>query len=77
MSNKTEPDSQLEAYDYGEGCPISMAASVIRERRNLHIIRELFCGSTKYSEIQKYIRNIRLICVVLRPPVLMNYLTSK
>ncbi len=58
MSNKTEPDSQLETYDYGEACPISMAASVICERWTLQIIRELFFGSTKYSEIQKYIPNI-------------------
>jgi len=45
-------------YDYGEACPISMAASVLCERWTLQIIRELFFGSTKYSEIQKFIPNI-------------------
>lgn len=45
-------------YDYGEACPISMAASVICERWTLQIIRELFFGSTRYSEIQHFIPNI-------------------
>ena len=45
-------------YDYGEACPISMAASVLCERWTLQIIREMFFGSTKYSEIQKFIPNI-------------------
>ena len=45
-------------YDYDEACPISMAASVLCERWTLQIIREMFFGSTKYSEIQKFIPNI-------------------
>jgi DNA-binding HxlR family transcriptional regulator len=45
-------------YDYNEACPISMAASVICERWTLQIIRELFFGSTRFSEIQKYLPNI-------------------
>lgn len=45
-------------YEYNEACPISMASSVICERWTLQIIRELFFGSTRYSEIQKYIPNI-------------------
>ena len=45
-------------YDYNEACPISMAASVLCERWTLQIIREMFFGSTKYSEIQKVIPNI-------------------
>jgi DNA-binding HxlR family transcriptional regulator len=45
-------------YDYNEACPISMAASVLCERWTLQIVRELFFGSTKYSEIQKFIPNI-------------------
>jgi DNA-binding HxlR family transcriptional regulator len=45
-------------YDYNEACPISMAASVVCERWTLQIIREMFFGSTRYSEIQKYIPNI-------------------
>lgn len=45
-------------YDYNEACPISMAASVLCEKWTLQIIRELFFGSTRYSEIQKFIPNI-------------------
>ena len=45
-------------YDYNEACPISMAASVICERWTLQIVRELFFGSTRYSEIQKFMPNI-------------------
>jgi DNA-binding HxlR family transcriptional regulator len=45
-------------YDYNEACPISMAASVLCERWTLQIIRELFFGSTRYSEIQRFIPNI-------------------
>ncbi len=45
-------------FDYGEACPISMASSVLCEKWTLQIIRELFFGSTRFSEIQKYIPNI-------------------
>lgn len=45
-------------FDYGEACPISMATSVLCERWTLQIIRELLFGSTRYSEIQKFIPNI-------------------
>ncbi len=45
-------------FDYDEACPISMAATVVCERWTLQIIREMFFGSTRYSEIQKYIPNI-------------------
>ena len=45
-------------YDYKEACPISMAASVLCERWTLQIVREMVFGSTKYSEIQKFIPNI-------------------
>ena len=45
-------------FDYGEACPISMATSVLCERWTLQIIRELFLGSTRYSEIQKFIPNL-------------------
>lgn len=45
-------------YDYNEACPISMAASVLCERWTLQIIREMFFGSTRYSEIQRYLPNI-------------------
>ena len=56
-------------YDYNEACPISMAASVVCERWTLQIIREMFFGSTRYSEIQKYIPNIS-------PSLLRNRLRS-
>ena len=45
-------------YDYNEACPISMAAAVVCERWTLQIVRELFFGSTRYSDIQKHIPNI-------------------
>jgi len=45
-------------YDYNEACPISVAASVLCERWTLQIVREMFFGSTRYSEIQRYIPNI-------------------
>ena len=45
-------------YDYGEACPVSVATTVLCERWTLQIIRELFLGSTRYSEIQKFIPNI-------------------
>jgi len=45
-------------YDYNEACPISMAASVLCERWTLQIVREMLFGSTRYSEIRRYIPNI-------------------
>ena len=45
-------------YDYGEACPVSVATTVLCERWTLQIIRELFLGSTRFSEIQKFIPNI-------------------
>jgi len=45
-------------YDYNEACPISMAASILCERWTLQIVREMFFGATRYSEIQRYIPNI-------------------
>ena len=45
-------------YDYNEACPISVAASVLCERWTLQIIREMFFGSTRYSEIRKFIPNL-------------------
>jgi DNA-binding HxlR family transcriptional regulator len=45
-------------YDYNEACPISMAATVVCERWTLQIVREMFFGACKYSEIQRYIPNI-------------------
>jgi DNA-binding HxlR family transcriptional regulator len=56
-------------FDYGEACPVSMAASVLAERWTLQIIREMFLGSTKYSQFQKYMPNIS-------PTLLKNRLLS-
>ena len=47
-----------DEYDYGEACPVSMATSILAERWTLQIIREMFLGSTKYSQFQKYMPNI-------------------
>ena len=33
-------------YDYGEACPVSMAASVLAERWTLQIIQEMFHHSS-------------------------------
>jgi DNA-binding HxlR family transcriptional regulator/putative sterol carrier protein len=48
----------VRMFDYNEACPISMAASVLCERWTLQIIREMFFGSSRYSDIQKNIPNI-------------------
>ena len=56
-------------YDYGEACPVSMAASILAERWTLQIIREMFLGSTKFSQFQKYMPNIS-------PNLLRNRLRS-
>ncbi len=45
-------------YDFGEACPVSMAASILAERWTLQIIREMFLGSRKFSQFQKYMPNI-------------------
>jgi DNA-binding HxlR family transcriptional regulator len=58
-----------DEYDFGEACPVSMAASVLSERWTLQIIREMFLGSTKFSEFQKYMPNIS-------PTLLKNRLRS-
>ncbi len=47
-----------DEFDYGEACPVSMATSVLAERWTLQIIREMFLGSTKYSQFKKYMPNI-------------------
>lgn len=45
-------------YDYGEACPISKATSVLCERWTIQIIREMFLGSSRFSEFQKYLPKI-------------------
>ena len=56
-------------YDYGEACPVSMATSILGERWTLQIIREMFLGSTRFSQFQKYMPNIS-------PSLLRNRLRS-
>ena len=55
--------------DYGEACPVSMATSILAERWTLQIIREMFLGSTKYSQFQKFMPNIS-------PTLLKNRLST-
>ncbi len=42
-------------YDYEEACPVSKAASVLCERWTLQIIREMFMGASRFSELQTYL----------------------
>jgi DNA-binding HxlR family transcriptional regulator len=42
-------------FDYAEACPISKASSVLCERWTLQIVREMFMGATRFSELQKYL----------------------
>lgn len=56
-------------YNYGEACPVSMATSILAERWTIQIIREMFLGSTKYSQFQKFMPNIS-------PTLLKNRLSS-
>ena len=43
---------------YGEFCPISRAAELLGERWTTQVIRELFCGSTRFSELQSGIPGV-------------------
>lgn len=45
-------------YDYGEACPISKATSVLCERWTLQILREMFLGATRFSELQRVLPKI-------------------
>jgi DNA-binding HxlR family transcriptional regulator len=45
-------------YDYGEACPISKATSVLCERWTLQIVRELFLGASRFSELQRVLPKI-------------------
>jgi len=39
--------------DYGQFCPVAKAAEVFAERWTPLVLRELLCGSTRYSEIRR------------------------
>ncbi|MDA0990684.1 MAG: helix-turn-helix domain-containing protein [Verrucomicrobia bacterium] len=43
---------------YGQFCPIAKACELIGERWTLLIIRELLCGSTRFSELQRGLSQI-------------------
>ncbi len=45
-------------YNYRDFCPIAKAAQVLCERWTLLIIRELLDGSTRFSELQRYLPRI-------------------
>lgn len=38
---------------YGQYCPIALAAEILTERWVPLLIRELYCGSTRYSQLQR------------------------
>jgi len=38
---------------YGQFCPIAQAAEVLAERWNPLVIRELYCGSTRFNDLQR------------------------
>lgn len=38
---------------YGQFCPIALAAEVLAERWNPLVIRELYCGSTRFNDLQR------------------------
>ena len=48
----------MEAFDYGEVCPVSKAASVLCERWTLQIVREMLMGATRFTEFQRYLPKI-------------------
>ena len=43
---------------YGEFCPISKAAELLGERWTTQVVRELFCGSNRFSELQSGIPGV-------------------
>ena len=42
-----------EKKGYGQFCPIALAAEVLAERWNPLVIRELYCGSTRFNDLQR------------------------
>lgn len=41
------------ALEYGQFCPVAKAAELLGEKWTLLIVRELVCGSTRFSEFQR------------------------
>jgi DNA-binding HxlR family transcriptional regulator len=44
--------TMTQTQGYGQFCPIAVAAEVLAERWTPLVLRGLFCGATRYSEIQ-------------------------
>lgn len=45
-------------HEYGQFCPIAKACGLLSERWTLLIVRELLCGSTRFTELQRGISRI-------------------
>ncbi|NNL84739.1 MAG: transcriptional regulator [Myxococcales bacterium] len=45
-------------YDYREYCPIAKASQILCERWTLLIVRELLCGSRRFSQLRRYLPRI-------------------
>jgi len=43
---------------YGQFCPISKACEILAERWTILIVRELLCGSTRFSQLQRGLSQI-------------------
>ncbi len=43
---------------YGQFCPISKACEILSERWTILIVRELLCGSTRFSQLQRGLSQI-------------------
>lgn len=41
------------AAGYGQFCPVAQAAELLTERWTILVVRELLCGSTRFSELQR------------------------
>lgn len=45
-------------HAYSQFCPVAQACSILSERWTVLIVRELLCGSTRFSELQRGISRI-------------------
>lgn len=45
-------------HAYNQFCPVAQACSVLSERWTVLIVRELLCGSTRFSELQRGVSRI-------------------
>jgi DNA-binding HxlR family transcriptional regulator len=42
-----------ERGGYGQFCPVSMASEVLCSRWTTLVVRELLCGSTRFSDLRR------------------------